>query len=392
LATGASFTASNVTGTSVYWVEQSNGTCIGSPRTRVVVSVFTPLAQTTVTAGAGTATTVPFSWTAVTGATGYEVSVNGGAFITPSSGATGLTHTVTGLSTLQQVCIVVRAVGANSCQNSTSASVCGCTNSAAVVTPATTSICNGTTTTFTVTAPVTGITYRWFTVATGGTPVFTGTSFTTPAITATTTYFVEQANTTTGCTSTTRTSVTVTVLPPLAQAVVRVDSVGANFVTFGWNAVPGAASYQVSLDNGVTWITPSSGATGLSHTAAPLTPLQEVTIIVRAIGNIPCQNSISNAVTGRARPDEIFIPNTFTPNGDGLNDVLLVYGYTIRSMQFMVFNQWGQKIFESNNQRSGWDGRYKGKMQPSGVYIYVSKMTLIDGSVITRKGSVNLVR
>ena len=394
LATGPSFTATNVTGTTVYWVEQSNGTCIGSPRTRVVVSVFTPLTTTTVTspAASSTATTVTFNWTAVPNAVGYQVSIGGGAFVTPSSGATGLTHVVTGLGTLQQVCIVVRAIGANSCQNSTSASVCGCTNSAAVVTPTTISICNGTTTTFAVQSPVTGITYRWYTSATGGTPIFTGASFTTPAISATTTYYVEQANTTTGCTSSTRTSVVVTVLPPLAQAAVRVDSVGANFVTFGWNAVPGAASYQVSLDNGVTWITPSSGATGLSHTAAPLTPLQEVTLIVRAIGNIPCQNSISNPVTGRARPDQIFIPNTFTPNGDGINDVLLVYGYTIRSMQFMVFNQWGNKVFESNNQTNGWDGRYKGKMQPSGVYMYVSKMTLIDGSVVSRKGSINLVR
>lgn len=97
-------------------------------------------------------------------------------------------------------------------------------------------------------------------------------------------------------------------------------------------------------------------------------------------------------MTGRSLPDQIYIPNSFSPNGDGLNDRLLVYGYTIRDMQFAVFNQWGEKIFESYAQNTGWDGMYKGKAQPSGVYIYVAKFTLKDGSTVEKKGTINLVR
>ena len=58
----------------------------------------------------------------------------------------------------------------------------------------------------------------------------------------------------------------------------------------------------------------------------------------------------------------------------------------------MVFNQWGEKITESTNQNNVWDGTFKGKAQPSGVYMYVSEITLNTGEKIIRKGSINLVR
>jgi gliding motility-associated-like protein len=107
---------------------------------------------------------------------------------------------------------------------------------------------------------------------------------------------------------------------------------------------------------------------------------------------VSCQQSVSAAVEAKTLPGQIYIPNAFSPNGDGLNDILLVYGYTIKEMRFLIFNQWGEKIFESNNQATGWDGKYKGKPQPSGVYMYVCELILNDGKKEVRKGSINLVR
>jgi trimeric autotransporter adhesin len=75
-----------------------------------------------------------------------------------------------------------------------------------------------------------------------------------------------------------------------------------------------------------------------------------------------------------------------------LNDVLQVYGYVIKDLHFMVFNQWGEKIYESRKQSQAWDGTYKGKTQPSGVYMYVCRITLNDGTVVDKKGSINLIR
>ena len=182
------------------------------------------------------------------------------------------------------------------------------------------------------------------------------------------------------------------VLPDLAIPVATVDSVGVDLIRFKWDAVPNALTYEVSTDNGANWITPSSGAAGLTHTVTGLLPLQEVTLIVRATGQVSCQSAISAPVTGKTLPDQIYIPNAFTPNGDGLNDILLVYGYIIKELRFTVFNQWGEKIFESSNQATGWNGTYKGKKQPSGVYMYVCQLTLKDGTTQVKKGSVNLVR
>lgn len=392
IATGTSFTVTNITAPASYYVEGIALGCATSVRTRVQVAVFSALPLPVVTVTSSTANSVTFTWTAVPGASSYLVSLNSGPFVTPSSGATGLTHTASALGTLTSASLVVRAVGAVGCQNSTSLPVSGCTNSSAQATPLTQAVCSGTNATFNVVSPEAGITYTWFSTATGGTALGTGTSFTANNITATTDFYVEQSSAASGCTGTVRTKVTVTVLQQLAPVVATVQSATVNSITFVWTAAPGAATYEVSTNGGTTWITPSSGPSGLTHTVTGLAPLAQSTLLVRAIGSITCQTSVSLPVTGRTLPDDLYIPNSFTPNGDGLNDVLLVYGYTIKSMQFMVFNQWGQKIFESSNQSIGWNGTYKGKAQPSGVYIYVAKFTLLDGSVITRKGATNLIR
>jgi trimeric autotransporter adhesin len=137
-----------------------------------------------------------------------------------------------------------------------------------------------------------------------------------------------------------------------------------------------------------------SGATGLTHTVTGLQPATEVRLRVRAIGVIACQTSTSADVTGRTRIDQIFIPNAFTPNNSGPveNNTWKIYGYSIREMHVMIFNQWGEKLFETRNQSQGWDGTHRGKVQPSGVYVYVVRLTLLDGTTQTRKGSINLIR
>lgn len=69
-------------------------------------------------------------------------------------------------------------------------------------------------------------------------------------------------------------------------------------------------------------------------------------------------------------PATIFIPNTFTPNGDGLNDVFLPLGKSIASMQLKVFNRWGELLFESDDPAIGWDGTYRGEVVKSDMYVW----------------------
>ena len=90
--------------------------------------------------------------------------------------------------------------------------------------------------------------------------------------------------------------------------------------------------------------------------------------------------------------DDLFVPNAFSPNGDGKNDILFVRGSGIVNMQFLVYNQWGEKVFESNTLSTGWNGIFGGKPQPVGVYVYVLRVTKTNGETVNKKGSVTLIR
>jgi gliding motility-associated-like protein len=90
---------------------------------------------------------------------------------------------------------------------------------------------------------------------------------------------------------------------------------------------------------------------------------------------------------------DLFVPSAFTPgNGDGLNDNLMAYGVGIKSLQFMVFNRWGEKVFECNQLSKGWNGIFKGKLQNSGVYSFIAEIEYLDGTKQTKKGSSTLIR
>jgi gliding motility-associated-like protein len=184
----------------------------------------------------------------------------------------------------------------------------------------------------------------------------------------------------------------VTVQAALAAPVINCVDSSFNQVTFGWTAVAGATGYQVST-NGSSFGNPSSGATGTTHVVTGLTPSTAVVITVRALGGLACQQSAATVTCHTSLPQlEVYIPNTFTPNGDGRNDVLRVYNNYLKSMNMKIFNQWGELIFASTDISKGWDGYGKGKMQPVGVYIYIVQVVLQDGTVVNKKGSINLIR
>ncbi len=89
----------------------------------------------------------------------------------------------------------------------------------------------------------------------------------------------------------------------------------------------------------------------------------------------------------------VFIPNAFTPNGDGTNDDFLVYGNCILFQRLLVFNRWGEKVFDSPNINRGWNGYYKGELQMPGVFVYlVTYSGLRSQQTEIRKGSVTLLR
>ena len=93
--------------------------------------------------------------------------------------------------------------------------------------------------------------------------------------------------------------------------------------------------------------------------------------------------------------DMITIPSAFSPDGDGINDELQLFNSSaIRGVTyFRVYNRWGAVVFETDDINEYWDGHYKGKLQPDGVYIYSLEYPCeVDGRIIRVQGDVTLIR
>ena len=87
------------------------------------------------------------------------------------------------------------------------------------------------------------------------------------------------------------------------------------------------------------------------------------------------------------------VPTAFSPNGDSNNDFLMILGGNFSAVEFIIYNNWGEIIFQTNEVNSqGWDGKYKDEPQPLGVYVYVAKVTTFDGVGHLLSGDVSLIR
>jgi gliding motility-associated-like protein len=95
---------------------------------------------------------------------------------------------------------------------------------------------------------------------------------------------------------------------------------------------------------------------------------------------------------------QLFVPNAFSPDNDGLNDVLMVRGKGLASVKyFRIFNRWGQLVFEKNNfnpndPNHGWDGKVNGVPANPEVYVYTAEVVCTAGGVFVKKGNVTLFR
>ena len=87
----------------------------------------------------------------------------------------------------------------------------------------------------------------------------------------------------------------------------------------------------------------------------------------------------------------IYIPNSFTPNGDGLNDTFGAQGEAIKEFTMQVYNRWGEVVFETNNYHQQWDGMFDGNKAPQGSYVYKVTAHGITGKSTVKNGTVNLI-
>jgi len=109
-----------------------------------------------------------------------------------------------------------------------------------------------------------------------------------------------------------------------------------------------------------------------------------------SLSNIACPNL----------PARIFIPNAFSPNSDSLNDVFLPEGISViinaelpgQKYDFRIYNRWGELVFETNDFRQGWNGKYKGILVPPGIYVYSVYAQGYNGQRFYLSGDVAVMR
>ena len=153
-------------------------------------------------------------------------------------------------------------------------------------------------------------------------------------------------------------------------------------------------SATIASDYVYTW-TPANSLDNPNSFNPTASPLETTTYMVEVMNEAGCVNTTNVTVNIREGICDfpyIFVPTGFTPNNDGENDVLFVRGVFIEELTFVIYDRWGDKVFETNNQEVGWDGTKNGEALPSGVFGYFLRAVCKNGEVFTRQGNVTLVR
>ena len=205
------------------------------------------------------------------------------------------------------------------------------------------------------------------------------------AVTYTSTYYVLSVSDTLGCKKTVRDTVLVTVALPVKAFAGNDTAILVN------------QPLQLSATGGTlySW----SPEFGLSNPAIanPIALIQDPidSIRYRVKVSVPGGCSASDDILVKifnTGPD-IFSPSAFTPNQDGLNDILKPFPVGIQQfLYFTVYNRWGQVMYTSKEINKGWDGKFAGLPQPSGTYVFSAEGIDYLGKRILKKGTTVLIR
>jgi len=157
---------------------------------------------------------------------------------------------------------------------------------------------------------------------------------------------------------------------PLQLNAVDVDSSG--FTSYAWSPAQGLSDPNIAdpttvVTAEITYTVVATTPSGCSATG---------TIVIEAVTTI-----------------DIIVPNAFTPNNDGHNDILKVITFGIQSLKyFRVYNRWGQLVFNSSNEGVGWNGSISGQPAPTGAYVWMAAGVDYQGRPMQKEGTVLLIR
>jgi gliding motility-associated-like protein len=172
----------------------------------------------------------------------------------------------------------------------------------------------------------------------------------------------------------------------------------------GINVTATASEYTVTSG---TTVTLTGSPSGFTTTWTPIDAVQnpsalqttalieENTLFTFTASDGICSKSdtvLIKVMTFLCDKSYVYVPNAFSPNGDGENDVLFVRSALLKELEFRVFNRWGEMVFESNSTQIGWDGTFRNKPLTPDVYDYYLKAVCVEGEEKILKGNVTLLR
>lgn len=174
------------------------------------------------------------------------------------------------------------------------------------------------------------------------------------------------------------------------------QSVQASFTS---NPTSGVAPLIVNFTNTSTGAATYSWDFNDGNTSVLVNPTNEFlntgtyTVVLIALNSAGTCSAIATSVITVEDPFLLEIPNVFTPNSDGTNDIFTIKSKGIKEISLQIFNRWGQKMYEFSGAKAAWDGLTpSGTIVPEGTYFYFVKATGFDNNVTEKQGTVNLFR
>ena len=180
-----------------------------------------------------------------------------------------------------------------------------------------------------------------------------------------------------GCTDTAYTSINFSPIPTLNAGDNQVINYGE---TAYLNATSSAGTFS--------W-TPHLTLASTINKSTSAQPTNTTTYIANLVDDYGC--TVSDSVT-ISLDGSLYIPNTFSPNGDGLNEVFKIHAEDITQFEIMIFNRWGELLYESKNINKNWDGTYKGEVCKVDAYVWRILYSDVNTSKKEIFGHVNLVK
>lgn len=348
LTTSGASVIANPSVTTVYSVTGNNNGCVASTSSTVIVNAVPTLSVSSSTICSGQSATL----TATS-------SINGGSYLWLPGNQNTQTLNISPLST--SVYSVSYSVNGCSVIASTNVSV----NPVPTVSISSVEICEGNSATLTAVPSLVGGSFLW-------TPNGQITAVISEAPNSTTVYQV--LYTLNNCTTTTTGTVTINPLP--------VVSLSASTQT-----VTSLEEVFVSASGGGTYL----WSTGEISSSISANPQLTTTYCATVTSNEGCVNN--NCITIVVKDiSTLYVPNVFTPNGDGVNDIFFTPNSHIVSYDLKIFNRWGQELFSSEDPLKGWDGTFSGKIVPDGVYVYILKAKGADDVNYNKTGHITIIK